>query len=52
MPTAAPFVIVGASLAGAKTAEALRDQGHDGPIILVGDEPHRPTSARRCPRTT
>ncbi|MGH8823867.1 MAG: NAD(P)/FAD-dependent oxidoreductase [Jiangellaceae bacterium] len=42
MPTTAPFVIVGASLAGAKTAEALRDRGHDGPIVLVGDETERP----------
>ncbi len=42
MPTTASFVIVGASLAGAKTAEALRDQGHDGPIVLVGDETERP----------
>ncbi|HMG29906.1 MAG TPA: FAD-dependent oxidoreductase [Jiangellaceae bacterium] len=42
MPTTAPFVIVGASLAGAKTAEALRDQGHDGAIVLVGDETERP----------
>ena len=42
MPTTAPFVIVGASLAGAKAAEALRDLGHDGPIVLVGDETERP----------
>jgi 3-phenylpropionate/trans-cinnamate dioxygenase ferredoxin reductase subunit len=36
------YVIVGASLAGAKAAEALRDQGFDGPILLIGDEDHRP----------
>ncbi|HEX6577428.1 MAG TPA: FAD/NAD(P)-binding oxidoreductase [Jiangellaceae bacterium] len=42
MPTTAPFVIVGASLAGAKTAEALRDLGHDGRIVLVGDETEHP----------
>ncbi|MFB9568768.1 FAD-dependent oxidoreductase [Saccharopolyspora hordei] len=36
------FVIVGAGLAGAKGAEALRRQGFDGRIALVGDEPHRP----------
>ena len=36
------FVIVGAGLAGAKAAEALRDQGYDGTITLVGDEQHRP----------
>jgi 3-phenylpropionate/trans-cinnamate dioxygenase ferredoxin reductase subunit len=40
-PTAT-FVIVGAGLAGAKAAEALRDQGFDGRIVLLGDEPHRP----------
>jgi 3-phenylpropionate/trans-cinnamate dioxygenase ferredoxin reductase subunit len=38
----ATFVIVGAGLAGAKAAEALRDQGFDGRIVLLGDEPHRP----------
>jgi 3-phenylpropionate/trans-cinnamate dioxygenase ferredoxin reductase subunit len=32
------MVIVGASLAGAKTAQALREEGWDGPIELVGAE--------------
>jgi 3-phenylpropionate/trans-cinnamate dioxygenase ferredoxin reductase subunit len=32
------FVIVGAGLAGAKTAEHLRAQGFDGSITVVGDE--------------
>ena len=32
------FVIIGAGLAGAKAAEALREQGHDGEIVLIGDE--------------
>lgn len=36
------FVIVGASLAGAKAAEELRDRGCDGEIVLVGAEPERP----------
>jgi 3-phenylpropionate/trans-cinnamate dioxygenase ferredoxin reductase subunit len=36
------IVIVGASLAGIRTAEALRRLGFDGRIALVGDEPHRP----------
>lgn len=35
-------VVVGASLAGLRAAEALRHEGHDGPITVVGDEPHRP----------
>jgi 3-phenylpropionate/trans-cinnamate dioxygenase ferredoxin reductase component len=40
---AAPrFVIVGAGLAGAKAAEALRDQGFDGQVTLLGEEPYRP----------
>src|SRR5918998_136667 len=37
-----PFVIVGASLAGAKTAEHLRTEGHEGPIVLIGAEPELP----------
>jgi 3-phenylpropionate/trans-cinnamate dioxygenase ferredoxin reductase subunit len=36
------IVIVGAGLAGAKAAEALRGKGFDGSVTLVGDEPHRP----------
>lgn len=34
--------IVGASLAGLTSARALRQQGYDGRITLVGDEIHRP----------
>ncbi|MGZ6565736.1 MAG: FAD-dependent oxidoreductase, partial [Solirubrobacteraceae bacterium] len=36
------FVIVGASLAGAKAAEALRELGFDGRVVLIGAEPERP----------
>ena len=36
------FVIVGASLAGAKATQALRDEGYDGAITLIGDEAVRP----------
>jgi 3-phenylpropionate/trans-cinnamate dioxygenase ferredoxin reductase subunit len=36
------FVIVGASLAGAKAAEELRARGFDGRVVLVGAEPDRP----------
>jgi 3-phenylpropionate/trans-cinnamate dioxygenase ferredoxin reductase subunit len=36
------FVIVGASLAGAKAAEELRSQGFDGEILLIGDEAELP----------
>ncbi len=36
------FVIVGASLAGAKAAETLRAEGFDGRVVLLGAEPERP----------
>ncbi|MET8796907.1 FAD-dependent oxidoreductase [Nocardia sp. NPDC004568] len=36
------IVIVGASLAGLRAAEALRKRGFRGPLTLIGDEPHRP----------
>ncbi|EYF03075.1 NAD(P)/FAD-dependent oxidoreductase [Chondromyces apiculatus] len=35
-------VIVGASLAGLRTAEALRQEGFTGALTLIGDEPHLP----------
>ena len=35
-------VVVGASLAGLRSVEALRRLGHDGPITLVGAEEHLP----------
>ncbi|MEU8531378.1 FAD-dependent oxidoreductase, partial [Streptomyces sp. NPDC048629] len=34
--------VVGASLAGLYAARALRAQGFDGRLVIVGDEPHRP----------
>lgn len=42
MASAQRFVIVGASLAGAKAAEALRSEGFDGDVVLIGEEPVRP----------
>ena len=36
------FVIVGASLAGAKAAETLRSDGFEGRVVLIGDEARRP----------
>ncbi|HEY7856970.1 MAG TPA: FAD-dependent oxidoreductase [Candidatus Nanopelagicales bacterium] len=42
MPTNPSFVIVGASLAGAKAAEALRENAFTGSITLIGDETDRP----------
>ncbi|KAA2261194.1 pyridine nucleotide-disulfide oxidoreductase [Solihabitans fulvus] len=35
-------VIVGAGQAGFQTAASLRQEGFDGRIVLVGDEPHLP----------
>lgn len=40
--TSAGIVIVGAGLAGLRTAEGLRDGGWTGPITLVGDEREEP----------
>jgi len=42
MPAESTYVIVGASLAGAKAAETLRQEGFDGNIVLLGEEGERP----------
>jgi 3-phenylpropionate/trans-cinnamate dioxygenase ferredoxin reductase component len=36
------FLVVGASLAGARAAQTLREEGFEGRIVLLGDEPVRP----------
>jgi 3-phenylpropionate/trans-cinnamate dioxygenase ferredoxin reductase subunit len=36
------IVIIGAGLGGARAAEALRKDGYEGRITLLGDEPDRP----------
>ncbi|MGW2180323.1 FAD-dependent oxidoreductase [Streptomyces sp. NPDC001732] len=36
------LVIVGASLAGLRAAQALRQEGFTGSLTLIGDEPHAP----------
>jgi 3-phenylpropionate/trans-cinnamate dioxygenase ferredoxin reductase component len=36
------FAIVGAGLAGATAAQALREEGFDGRVVLLGAEPERP----------
>ena len=38
MTNSPTLVVVGASLAGAKAAEAARDAGHAGRVVLIGDE--------------
>ncbi len=35
-------VVVGASLAGVRAAQTFRAAGHDGSLVVVGDEVHRP----------
>ena len=35
-------IVVGASLAGAKAAETLREEGFDGRLVLIGAENERP----------
>src|SRR3954463_10710154 len=42
MPERQTHVIIGAALAGAKAAEALREEGFDGRVVLVGEEDERP----------
>jgi 3-phenylpropionate/trans-cinnamate dioxygenase ferredoxin reductase subunit len=39
---AAGMLIVGAGECGARAALTLRERGYDGPVTLVGDEPHLP----------
>jgi 3-phenylpropionate/trans-cinnamate dioxygenase ferredoxin reductase component len=38
MPAVETYVIVGASLAGAKAAQTLREEGFHGAIVLIGAE--------------
>lgn len=38
----AAYVIIGGGLAGAKAAQALREQGYGGELVLISDEPHQP----------
>ncbi|MDH6194296.1 3-phenylpropionate/trans-cinnamate dioxygenase ferredoxin reductase subunit [Mycobacterium frederiksbergense] len=42
MTTSSTFAIIGGGLAGAKAAEALRDNDFDGHVVLFGAEEHLP----------
>ncbi|WP_345524473.1 NAD(P)/FAD-dependent oxidoreductase [Nocardioides endophyticus] len=42
MTGAAPFVVVGSSLAGLRAVEAARQVGYSGEIVLIGTEHHLP----------
>ena len=37
-----PMVVVGGGLAGGKAVETLRDEGYDGPVVIVTEEAERP----------
>jgi 3-phenylpropionate/trans-cinnamate dioxygenase ferredoxin reductase subunit len=37
-----PMVVVGGGLAGGKAVETLRDEGYDGPVVILTEEPERP----------
>lgn len=42
MSSNGPIVIVGGGLAAAKAARTLREEGHDGDLVIVTGEAHRP----------
>lgn len=42
MSGASTVVVVGASVGGVRTAQALRSSGFDGRVVVVGREPHLP----------
>lgn len=42
MGSGGDIVIVGAGQAGAWAATTFRDEGYDGRVVLIGDEPHIP----------
>lgn len=42
VPDIGTVLVIGAGIAGASAVEALRREGYDGRILLLGDEPERP----------
>lgn len=42
MPAEHTYVVIGASLAGAKAAQTLREEGFDGGVVLIGTEQELP----------
>ncbi len=52
MANSTTFVIVGGGLGGAKAAEALREKGFDGKVVLLADEEHLPYERPRCPKNS
>src|SRR5437762_10990604 len=39
---AAPFVVVGGNLTAGAAGGTLREEGFDGPVVVIGAEPHPP----------
>lgn len=48
----AGMVIIGAGECGTRAAFALREAGHDGPVTLIGEEPHLPYERPPLSKTT
>ena len=42
MPDSQTHLIVGGGQAGANAAEALREEGFEGRLVLIGEEPELP----------
>lgn len=42
MTDTAPYIVVGAGQAGHWAVRTLREEGYDGPLVLIGDEQHPP----------
>lgn len=42
LPTDGTVVVVGASLAGLRASQSLREHGFSGTVVMVGEEPHLP----------
>jgi 3-phenylpropionate/trans-cinnamate dioxygenase ferredoxin reductase subunit len=52
MTDSSAYVIVGAGLAGAKAAETLREEGFDGPVVLIRGRGRTAVRAAALSRTT
>ncbi len=42
MSAASVIAVVGAGQAGVQIADSLRQEGHEGALVLIGEEPHAP----------
>ena len=46
------MVIIGAGHAAGQAAASLRQEKYEGPITIIGDEPHIPYQRPPCPSST